>query len=290
MTARWKAVSPQWRLWRRGHLLKVADFLDTAAKDLNFHPDLAPDLVRDRDLTLDRALGLARRAGGIRARASTRTLVRELVRARALALALDRALDRALDPGLDLNRALDLDRALDLVRAIDTAIDLASDGLGRHLDRDFAVTRAVNLARTRARDLIRDLKLIRDLDRDFDRALALAREFDHALDPALDPALTHARARARVLDPGLARDFIEARSNLTDAANNFVGADLTTVNPAAVNLTGIRWDRDTQWPTPEWTARIHRASVEDPPGSGVFIVQSEEGHNFVDHGSLAPIS
>ena len=168
---------------------------------------------------------------------------------------------KAATPQERLRRRGDLLRVADFLETAGAALDRALD-LG--LDADLG------------------------LDRVRDRARNLA--LDRALDPALDRALDLARDRAFAGDRALARDFIEAHGNLTDAANNFVGADLTTVNPAAVNLAGIRWDSDTQWPTPEWTARIHRASMEDPPGSGVFIVRPEQGHNFADRDSLAPIS
>jgi hypothetical protein len=143
---------------------------------------------------------------------------------------------------------------------------------------------------------VRDLVLDRDLARDFDYALTLAldlerdtarvrvRDLDRDLDLARD------RGRARDLDIDLTRDLIEARDNLTAAADNFVGADLTTVDPVEIDLAGVRWGSDTRWPTPEWTARIRRASVEGPPGSGVFIVIPEESHDFANRGSLAPIS
>ncbi|MFI1030408.1 hypothetical protein [Streptomyces sp. NPDC020951] len=114
------------------------------------------------------------------------------------------------------------------------------------------------------------------------RALGLA--VDLAVDPDLDPA--------RVLTLTLTHDLdvLEARDNLMDAASNFAGTDLTAVSLAAIDLAGISWDNGTRWPTPEWAARMRSASVEDPPGSGVFIVLPEEGRDFADRGSLAPVS
>ncbi|MER6961281.1 hypothetical protein [Streptomyces sp. NPDC000618] len=112
------------------------------------------------------------------------------------------------------------------------------------------------------------------------RALGLA--VDLAVDPDLDPA--------RVLTLTHDLDVIEARDNLMDAASNFAGTDLTAVSLAAIDLAGISWDNGTRWPTPEWAARMRSASVEDPPGSGVFIVLPEEGRDFADRGSLAPVS
>jgi hypothetical protein len=100
-----------------------------------------------------------------------------------------------------------------------------------------------------------------------------------------DRALARALVRALARDRDLALALDRTRGKLTGAANDFVGADLTAADPAQVSLDGIRWDSGTRWPTPEWTARIRRASVEDPPGSGVFIVLPEEGHDFVDRGA-----
>ncbi|MFD7476264.1 hypothetical protein ACFV8Z_29965 [Streptomyces sp. NPDC059837] len=311
VTARWKSASPQNRLRRRNTLLGVADDLKAAAAafdpalaraldraraiaialghvvPLILNPDLDFDLARtvaralngaptlgldpdfeldfDPDLTRDRALAralirdLAHDIDPDLARARVRDLARALARAhaRAHAIALDPTATRAREDILDPARDFDRDHAIDHARA-----------LGLDLDRDYAI----DLARALARAL--DF----DLDRDLELAGFLARAV------ALISALDRDHAPARALN------LLEAHDNLTDAANNFIGADLTTVDPVAVDLAGIRWGSDTQWPTPEWTARIHRASVESPPGSGVFIVLPEEGHNFANHNSLAPIS
>ncbi|MEU0649094.1 hypothetical protein [Streptomyces umbrinus] len=113
----------------------------------------------------------------------------------------------------------------------------------------------------------------------------------------LDVALIRDLARAVVHDLieacGLvrdinARDFIEAPGNLANAATDFVGADLTTVDPGEVTLAGIRWDGGTVAPTPVRAARIRRGSVEDPLGSGLFIVRPE-GRILADLDSLTSI-
>ncbi|MCR3725240.1 hypothetical protein FHS35_002088 [Streptomyces umbrinus] len=180
-----------------------------------------------------------------------------------------------------------------------SAAEILDFTLDRALAHDLDLASELSLAWESAHDLDLyldpDLGLDLGLDRAFDRALALAHDCARALDNDLpydldpdhhDYSLTLALDRARAL----ALDLTKARDNLADAANNFIGADIATVDPARINLAGVRWDRDTQWPTPEWTARMRRASAEDPPGSGVFIVLPEEGHNFADRGSLAPVS
>ncbi|MEU3616426.1 hypothetical protein ABZ725_29560 [Streptomyces sp. NPDC006872] len=181
------------------------------------------------------------------------------------------ALDRAPALTLAVHRALGL--------AVDLAVDLDLDPA-----RDLA--HALNLAHTLERALAVDLD--RALDRAF--ALALARDLAHDLDLALALALDLARVLTLALTLTHDLDVIEARDNLMDAASNFAGTDLTTVSLAAIDLAGISWDNGTRWPTPEWAARMRSASVEDPPGSGVFIVLPEEGRDFADRGSLAPVS
>ncbi|MDR6980833.1 hypothetical protein J2X68_007575 [Streptomyces sp. 3330] len=62
------------------------------------------------------------------------------------------------------------------------------------------------------------------------------------------------------------------------------------MRPGEVPLIGIHWDSYTRWPSPEWAARMRRASVEEPPGSGIFIVRPEEGRHYASNGSLEPVS
>jgi len=318
VTARWKAESPQERLRHRGALQEVANYLKVAAE------------ARARALNLDRNLGLdrAREPGLGRAYEfackldQALALDRALDLARDLALALDLVVDLVVDRdhALEAARDLALERALEATRGIDRALTHARelDHAGDSLDPEWVrvvnprlgdLDRARVLARELDRALALDLALDLAPDRDLDRARELS--LDRALEAARDLArdLGHARtiglaiARELGLDTGHARareireatptpdpDLTEAHGNLTDAANNFVGADLTTLDPDDMNLVGIRWDSNTRWPTPEWTDRIRRASVEDPPGSGVFVVLPEDGHNFADRDSLAPMS
>lgn len=295
VTARWKSVPPQERLRRRGDLLAVADFLKSDVVALLRSPDRARRLddVRARARALDRYLG--------HDLGHDRYLVRDLTT--RFQVAIINALDR--DSSLDdvRARARELDSVRDLARDRDRARDLAQDrdrarDFARDLDRDLDLALVSALNRARDRDLNLDAALVRALDRarglerehdrnlflDRTRTLNLERDRDliRALVRDLDPALDH--------DLDLDLDFIEAHHNLISAANNFIGADLTIVDLVEVDLAGVRWDSDTQWPTPEWKARIRTASVEDPPGSGVFVVLPEEGHNFADRGSLAPTS
>ena len=64
--------------------------------------------------------------------------------------------------------------------------------------------------------------------------------------------------------PDQRSELVEARTNLVEAAGNFVGADLRTVSLAIVDLVGIRWDSNTRWPTLVVETKIRRASDEDP--------------------------
>ncbi|MFD4652653.1 hypothetical protein [Streptomyces sp. NPDC058441] len=238
----------------------------------------ARDLVRDPHLA--RANDLIRDIGEERetARALKRSHIfeeEELARVGAVEHAINRALARARE----LTRALERHphRVLSQTQARDLARDLARDFPSEFTHAyDPHLTHALN----RTRDITRAL--------DFDRT----DNFD--LTGALDSALGLELDLDLILSPHLARafadDLFKAHDNLTDAANTFVGADLTAVDLVEVNLAWIRWNRDTQWPTPEWTARIRTASVENPPGSGVFVVLPEEGHNLADLGSLAPLS
>jgi hypothetical protein len=239
----------------------------SATQDVVTGPSLADVTARWKSASAQQRL---QRRGDLLAVAE---FLRTAVSARALALELDRGLARHIDlaRARDLARHLarDLPRALDhdLARALDH--DLASArGLARHLARalDHANDRARDRARIGDIDLARDIELLRYIDMALDIARHLAR--DRASDV----------------------DVIEAHDNLTDAANNFLGADLTTVQLDEVNLAGICWDSYTRWPTSEWAARMRSASVEDPPGSGVFVVLPVDGHHDTDIGSLAPIS
>lgn len=82
--------------------------------------------------------------------------------------------------------------------------------------------------------------------------LELTAVLDNAKTCALDLSydvrdVVYVRDLARVL----AVDLGKACDNLADAADNFGGADMTAVDPARIDLAGIRWDNDARWPSPE---------------------------------------
>ncbi|GAA3857512.1 hypothetical protein [Streptomyces sedi] len=85
----------------------------------------------------------------------------------------------------------------------------------------------------------------RDIDRDSDRTLDLNRD--------------------RFLNPNRDLDLTSAQEDLTMAASDFTGADLTRTSPEHFNLARLRWDQHTKWPTPDWAQRMRRASAEHPP-------------------------
>lgn len=57
---------------------------------------------------------------------------------------------------------------------------------------------------------------------------------------------------------------------LLHAADDFTDADLTDVDPAAVDLAWLHWDTSTRWP-PRWAEQIRRMSLQTAPGQ--FVVQ-----------------
>ncbi|NNN32176.1 hypothetical protein HLK59_17770 [Streptomyces sp. S3(2020)] len=327
-TSRWKSVSPHERLRYRRNLLKVADLLKDVDLDPDVDPalDFDHDRASARDGVRSRASDLVRDVGLVRdtSREIVRARARDLaiypacdragrpfrypvgVRVRAFVRDLDRAGDfsrafrRAKTLALTLDHDVDFDRALDLALAlvrglkVSDRVNARARGVPANLTLDRQLANAHGLSRVLVRDLIRafvrDPDLVRALASTLDPTSALTRAL--GLAPGLDLAngLIYDVTRARVQARFRASDLMEARSNLTDAAINFLGADLTTVDFAAINLVGIRWDRNTRWPTPEWAARMRRTSVEDPPGSGVFIVRPEEGRRFADRGSLTPLT
>ncbi|MFJ5035837.1 hypothetical protein ACIQB5_49510 [Streptomyces sp. NPDC088560] len=174
-------------------------------------------------------------------------------------------------------------RAYDLIRA--GALDLASalnPALARDLERDLdlahALASALDRALDRALDLALDLDLVRAPARDLALAPALARVRDTARDLALDLVRVADRDLASGMGSGSHLEWVlgGAGNLLRAAADDFVGADLTAVNPSHIDLAGLRWNDKTRWPSREWADRIRRASVERPPGSGHFTVLPEE--------------
>jgi hypothetical protein len=313
----WKTLSPTERLRFRSVLLTAAVSLDAAtealARDHDRAVELAQDLEHARDRTVDTGLTDDLERADLRIRtiaiglASIRAIdpafVRDQdfvpVRDRGPALARvragltshflnylvardrERALNQALDSGLALSASI---RVSSFTRGIGS---VAYRAVSRTIDRTAPVLSYVQ-------DLV--VVLDHDLRRHRDRAIELARSITHMrsrisqrdIGVALYPVCELARAFAHDLDR--AAELNEAQDNLIEAANNFVGADLTAVRLGTADLAGIHWDDETRWPTLEWKARISRASVEDPPGSGIYTVLPEEGRDFADRESLSPIS
>lgn len=215
---------------------------------------------------------------------------RDRARARDIASELDRMLGRVDDRAPDVahniasvrDPARERDLARDLVQLVNRARDRASD---------LAPSRAHNLTRKDVRDLASDR--VRDLAVELGYALDVdfARGLDRALTLASSPAfgVEVGLAVALASDRGLWSGLIRAGANLRSAASDFVGADLTTVSLGEANLVGIRWDSSTRWP-PEWADRVRTSSVENPAGSGIFVVLPQEGPHVTDRGSLAPMS
>lgn len=207
-----------------------------------------------------------------------------------------------IDRALEYTRALDYEILRDRVQALEKAFavqriltqDIAAQfdldpALGSALDIESMVAKTEILASLLSRPLnlgsIADQAFINDLVEQLAKF-----ELDRASRSA-ETLSTLIGTRNLGLGPlpEILKDLIEARDNLLDTANNFCGADLSDVNLEGVDLVGVRWDNATRWPTSEWAARLYRASVEDPPGSGVFTVLPEEAPNFDDRGALAPI-
>jgi len=281
-----KTASPLVRLQQRSLLLGLASSLKStqikaerlAAPHLDFSWlsgrafDYVLGLARDLKGELDGDFGLAN--------ALANALADDP--ADALDDALVRAVERASDFARDLVRGLDLVRVLDLVsqlvndlkrspfhlvtpnqlRDLDRALSLVRSASTHALDSDFGLVLA----------LARDLELLaHDLDGERDLDFR-AYDLGHAVDRVWGLVSDRIRNRVRALT---SEDFGEASNNLIVAASNFVGADLTNVDLARVDLERIRWGNETQWPTREWADRIRGASVEQPPGSGIFVVLPE---------------
>ncbi|BAC71711.1 hypothetical protein AQJ43_34025 [Streptomyces avermitilis] len=243
-TSPWKSTSSHTRLWQRRVLLELFAYVRAAHRhaagcNLRQELDFVRSLAGDLALVHDAAVVRTLDTAVVQRLESLRGTVRDLVQ--------------------DLGQAREL--AHELVRNLRSAPSPSNDRnlaqvLARTLDEivEDTLARDVVLVRGRASVLPadRDLILVRNLVFDLVRVLDL------------------------VLDLALVSDLAEARDNLSDAANNFMGADVTDVDPAAMNLAWIRWNRETRWPTREWADRIRRASVESPPGSGIFTVLPEQ--------------
>lgn len=73
---------------------------------------------------------------------------------------------------------------------------------------------------------------------------------------------------------GQAVSLSRAASEVEQASNHFVGADLHSLNLEGVPLAGVRWDARTTWPA-EWDELIRRSSVPARGMSGVLVVLKE---------------
>ncbi|MFD4557838.1 hypothetical protein ACFWP5_26560 [Streptomyces sp. NPDC058469] len=210
----------------------------------------------------------------------------------------DRASDRL--HARELNAALDRDQALrtadqrttvrtfirNLASVLDDALDRDINGTyGTEGDdnpfHEFTFALDLSIIRARAEELTneiaieiiyaraRALDLARALDRSIGRDLIRARERAHTLLLAIEGDLAENRAR----------DLESAIKELRNTANDFRNSDLRTAKLTGIDLSWLIWDeRTTKWPK-GWAQRIRNASVEQPIGSGQFVVLPSFGHN-----------
>lgn len=108
-----------------------------------------------------------------------------------------------------------------------------------------------------------DFVLARSAARNSDRGRELARasELANALAVALSSASVLPQMEERT-----------ACRLLRDAADDFTGADLRRAELSEAQLSGIRWDDKTRWPSSRWASRIRATSRETFPGSRVHVV------------------
>lgn len=294
------------------------------ARDLVGVLDLAADFAHGSNLDPDRIRALSDVADHARVLAPDLDRRFARVSARINALAVSPTPTRTLALDLALQLALDLSHAQELanVRGRLTDVDPLDRGftrglihtayLAHEIDRagdtervaylEARVRRVRDPARSRSRDL--DLAYAIECNQQaanfavhLDVARDRAHEFAFDLYDALGLACGFVHSRTfklgsdAALDRDIERDLTESHDHLSDAASNFVGADLSGVADLdPFNLVGVRWDSHTRWPAPEWAARMRRASAEDPPGSGIFILSPEEGRGSADLGSRVPVS
>lgn len=176
--------------------------------------------------------------------------------------------------------ALDLANALDLLSRIDP-IDGAEDrrflkpvssdyreafARANSLDRDLAS--ALDTARALLQDYrYRDTSGVLADALNRSNALARASDLDHHLVDALDSVWISAQNGYVA-----STEITSMIENLQHAANGFSGADLRQARLDVVDLSWLRWDKNTtQWPE-AWAERIHSASIEQPKGSGQCII------------------
>ncbi|MFJ8606379.1 hypothetical protein ACIRH0_04195 [Streptomyces sp. NPDC093675] len=272
------ATNPRNRLALRSTLGELAGHVRTVAVYFGQRPNRERQAVTALHSALDR----------------TRSFLRH---AEDLEPLLDRAveLSQAIYADYDLHRAFALDSANELESTLTNALDLAET-----LALDPILTSALNLdhALAAAQQVVFEL----GPSADYGPVYLLIGELAHALRQASLPDVAVRLARdlgteVRRLTPlpEYDREIVQllllAHTNLRDAANDFRGADLTGLkNIVEFDLDGIRWDRKTLWPSSSWKERMQVTSVEDPPGSGIFVVQADRGHHYASDGPLTPTS
>lgn len=96
---------------------------------------------------------------------------------------------------------------------------------------------------------------------------------------AIDAAATARHLDLDITDDDIKFDFRAVYDNLVDAASDFTGTDISDVNFTNVNLAWLRWNHETQWPDSDFAHRVRKASVEHPPGTGIFVVLPQFDHD-----------
>lgn len=249
-TSPWKATSSYTRLRQRRVLLELFGYLrsahqHTAALDLAEELDFVRSLADQLALARDVAVVNALDTATVQRLEILRSAVHDLVENLGHAQGLARELLHNLRSAP--SPADDRDLAQFLTRTLDELVDGT-------LARDLVLVRV----RASVLPANRDLILVRNLTFDLIRVIS------------------------HIIDLALVRDLAEACENLSNAANNFLGADVTDVDPAVMDLAWIRWNRETRWPTLEWADRIRRASVETPAGSGIFTILPEQEYDSAE--------
>ncbi|MFC8833328.1 hypothetical protein ACFT8V_09035 [Streptomyces griseoincarnatus] len=121
------------------------------------------------------------------------------------------------------------------------------------------------------------------LDSALGQRLHSAREEAHPVLTAASPrtGVGFANAQRQAIDAAyrraekLSRELAEACRHLDWAANGFMSADLRGAELTSVDLSWVQWNEETQWPE-AWAQRVRRASVEQPPGSAMYVVLPED--------------
>lgn len=251
--------------------------------------------IRDVNHTLARAL----RRDLDRARALADELTREVASALVLADRLTRSIDRFFAFAEDLADALDKDHAD--VRSLTHALTRApARTLASASARAAAFSSTLVLAQALARapsdalanDLVAGLSRAsghaRGLTYDLTNALA-----DHGADAealanpiarllADDETGTLTSTFQRVIDRNLSHTLALdipgldltplAPAEIARLLDDFTRADLSGVELAGIDLTGVLWSKATRWPPSISVGELRGRSRETQPGSGVFEI------------------